>query len=114
MKTDRSVASRGTTRATGARLVLYGKTVERVTLEVLAERTGVHPHRIRDYVEYGLLEPSEQAGEQPLFAPSAVTRLRRIERLRLQLGVNLTGIAIILDMRERLIRLQREIERRER
>jgi DNA-binding transcriptional MerR regulator len=90
----------------------YRRDAGEVTLEVLAERTGVHPQRIHDYVEYGLLEPSERAGERLWFSPSAVARLRRIERLRLQLGVNLTGISIILDMRERMERLQRELERR--
>jgi hypothetical protein len=100
-------------RGLPARLVLHGRPVELVGLEVLAERTGIHPQRIRDYVDYGLLEPSERAGEQLSFAPAAVPRLRRIERLRRDLGVNLTGIAIILDMRERLLRLRRELERRE-
>ena len=96
-----------------ARLVLYGRPTDRVTLEMLAERTGLHPRRIRDYVEYGLLEPSEQVGERVYFEAAALVRLRRIERLRRDLGVNLTGIGIILDMRERLLRLQRELERRE-
>ena len=99
-------------RTPGTRLTLYGQPADRVTLEVLAERTGVHPQRVSDYVEYGLLEPCERVGGRLLFAPTAVTRLRRIERLRLHLGVNLAGIAIILDMRDRLLRLQREVEQR--
>lgn len=94
-------------------LVLYGRQTDRVTLEVLAERTGVHPQRVHDYVEYGLLEPCERAGDRLLFAPTAVARLRRIERLRRELGVNLSGISIILDLRERLQPLQRELERRQ-
>ena len=100
-------------QVSAARLVLYGRPADRVTLETLAERTGLHPQRIRDYVEYGLLEPSERTGERLYFEAAALVRLRRIERLRRDLGVNLTGIAIILDMRERLLRLKRELERRE-
>jgi DNA-binding transcriptional MerR regulator len=96
-----------------ARLALYGQPADRVTLEVLAEQTRVHPQRILDYVEFGLLDPCERVGERLFFASTAVVRLRRIERLRLDLGVNLTGISIILDMRERLQRLQRELERKE-
>jgi DNA-binding transcriptional MerR regulator len=92
-------------------LALTGRPADRVTLETLAERTGVHPQRIRDYVEYGLLEPCERAGERLWFVPGAVIRLRRIERLRRDLGVNLTGLAIILELLERLQRLQRELER---
>jgi DNA-binding transcriptional MerR regulator len=91
-------------------LVLYELPADRVTLEVLAERTGVHPQRVHDYIEFGLLEPAERREEQLYFEAAAVLRLRRIERLRRDLGVNLTGIAIILDMRDRLLRLQRELE----
>jgi DNA-binding transcriptional MerR regulator len=94
-------------------LVLYELPADRVTLEVLAERTGVHPERIRYYVEYGLLEPAEQQEERLYFEAAAILRVRRIERLRRDLRVNLAGIAIILDMRERLLQLQRELERRE-
>jgi DNA-binding transcriptional MerR regulator len=92
-------------------LVLYGRQPDRITLEVLAERTGVHPRRVRDYVDLGLLEPCERAGERLWFAVAAVTRLRSIERLRRELGVNLSGISIVLDLLERLQRVQRELER---
>jgi chaperone modulatory protein CbpM len=92
--------------------VLYGHATDRLTLEVLAERTGVHPQRVHDYVENGLLDPCERVGERLFFAPAAVPRLRRIERLRLDLGVNLTGIAIILDLLERLQRAAERDDRR--
>jgi DNA-binding transcriptional MerR regulator len=95
-------------------LVLYHLPADRVTLEVLAEQTGVHPHRIYDYIEFGLLEPAERRHEQIYFEAGALLRLRCIERLRRDLGVNLAGIAIILDMRDRLMRLQRELERQDR
>jgi DNA-binding transcriptional MerR regulator len=94
-------------------VMLYELPADRVTLEVLAERTGIHSQRILHYVEHGLLEPCEHLGEQAYFEAAAVLRLRRIERLRRDLGVNLAGISIILDMRDRLLRLQRELERRE-
>jgi DNA-binding transcriptional MerR regulator len=86
---------------------------DRITLEVLSERTGVQPRRIHTYIEFGLLEPAERQEERLYFEVAAILRLRRIERLRRDLRVNLTGIAIILDMRERLLQLQRELERRE-
>ena len=86
---------------------------DRVTLEVLAERTGIHPRRIHTYIEFGLLEPAERREERLYFEAAAILRLRRIERLRRDLRVNLAGIAIILDMRDRLLQLQHDLERRE-
>src|SRR5438874_12096858 len=83
---------------------------EQLTLEGLAACAGVHPARIAYFVEYGLLEPSAGTGPQWLFDPSCITRLRMIERLRCDLGANLAGIAVILDLRDRLTTLQREVE----
>jgi MerR family transcriptional regulator/heat shock protein HspR len=92
-------------------LVLDSEETDRVTLEVLAERCGVHPHRIECYVEFGLLEPDEQGGERLLFSAAAVTRVGVIERLRRDIGVNLAGISVILELVERLRRAQQELER---
>lgn len=83
---------------------------EQVTLECLAARTGVHPDRIATLVEYGLLEPLERAGVQWRFDAACIPRLRAIERLRRDLGANLAGIAVILDLLDRLTALQREVE----
>jgi DNA-binding transcriptional MerR regulator len=78
------------------------------TLEGLAARTGVHPGRIQAYMAYGLLEPIQPASDQPLFDAACMARLQKIERLRRDLGVNLAGIAVILDLLDRLSALQRE------
>jgi DNA-binding transcriptional MerR regulator len=83
---------------------------EQLTLESLAACAGVHPALITYFVEYGLLEPSTRAGTQWLFDTCCITRLRMIERLRRDLGANLAGIAVILDLLERLTSLQREVE----
>jgi DNA-binding transcriptional MerR regulator len=93
-----------------AALVRYEQDPERVTVEFLSEHTGVHPERIHCYVEVGLLEPCEPAAEQTLFPVATISRLRTIERLRHDVGVNLAGVAIILDLVERLQKLQRETE----
>ena len=84
--------------------------IEPLTLEGLAACTGVHPRRIEDFVEYGLLEPSVRRGTQWLFDTACIARLRMIERLRRDLGANLAGIAVILDLLDRLTALQREVE----
>jgi DNA-binding transcriptional MerR regulator len=83
---------------------------EQLTLDALAACTGVHPTRIAYFVEYGLLEPSARTGTQWLFDAACVARLRMIERLRRDLGANLAGIAVILDLLDRLASLQREVE----
>lgn len=83
---------------------------EHWTLESLAACTGIHPARIAYFVEYGLLEPSARTGTQWLFNTACLARLRMIERLRRDLGANLAGIAVILDLLDRLTTLQREVE----
>jgi DNA-binding transcriptional MerR regulator len=93
-----------------APITLYRTEHEQLTLNGLATCTGVHPALIEYFVEYGLLEPSVRMGTQLLFDPACIARLRMIERLRRDLGANLAGIAVILDLLERLTSLQREVE----
>src|SRR5262245_47890106 len=83
---------------------------EQLTLNGLAACTGVHPALIEYFVEHGLLEPSVRTGTQLFFDAACIARLRMIERLRRDLGANLAGIAVILDLLDRLTRLQREVE----
>ena len=83
---------------------------EQLTLEGLAACAGVHPTLIKYFVEYGLLEPIPHTGTQLFFDTACLARLRMIERLRRDLGANLPGIAVILDLIDRLTMLQREVE----
>jgi DNA-binding transcriptional MerR regulator len=92
----------------GYELILYRYGSEMLTLEDLAKAAGVHPELIEIYVESGLLEPVE-AGSERLFETGAIRRLRTIQRLRREVGVGLPGIAIILDLTERIETLQREV-----
>ena len=89
-------------------LVLRRIEREQITLEVLAASAGLHPALVEDFVEFGLLEPDEKAGAQMLFNVTCITRLRMIVRLRRDVGINLSGIAAILDLLDRLTALQRE------
>jgi len=84
---------------------------ERVTLDGLAARTGLHPTLIEQFVEYGLIEPVERAGAHMLFDLDCVARVRKIERLRRHLGTNLASVAVILDLLDRLSKLEQEIEK---
>jgi len=92
-------------------IVLHRVERESVTLDALAAHCGLHPALIERFVEYGLLEPLERAGAEMCFDPACVARLRLIERLRGDLGANLAGVAVILDLLDRLAVLQREVER---
>jgi len=91
-------------------IVLLRREREQLTLEELAAVAGLHPARVEHFVECGLLDPVEWSGTQMLFEVAAVPRLRLIERLRCDIGVNLAGIAVILDMLDRLRAFQRETE----
>jgi DNA-binding transcriptional MerR regulator len=90
-------------------ITLCHKEPEQYTLERLAAWTGVPPERVHQYMDYGLMESLPHAGVQPLFDAAGVARLQRIERLRRDLGINLAGIAVILDLLDQLSTLQREV-----
>jgi DNA-binding transcriptional MerR regulator len=68
----------------------------------------MHPGLIDRFVEFGLLTPIKGAPSR--FDASAVPRLRTILRLRESLGINLAGIAVVLDLLDKLCALQREDE----
>ena len=93
-----------------APITLYQVEPEQLTLEGLAACAGMPPARIAYFVEYGLIEPKARRGTQWLFDTACIARLRTIERLRRDLGANLAGIAVILDLLDRLNTLQREVE----
>jgi DNA-binding transcriptional MerR regulator len=86
-----------------------------LTIEEVSHATGLHPRLIAAFVEFGLVEPAASGEpradpESARFSAEAVERLRRIARLRHDLGVNLAGVAVILEMRDRMEELQREVE----
>ncbi len=79
-------------------------------IEDLALAADVHPQLVEYFVEYGLLEPVEKIGNQLFFEDRAIPRLKTIQRLRNDVGINLPGIAIILDLTGKIQELQQEIE----
>ena len=92
-------------------LVLWRTANSLLTLEDLADTVALHPKRVEKFLAFGLIEPSAETSSGPLFSASSVERLRRIVRLRRDLGVNMAGIAAILDMRERILNLHAELGR---
>jgi DNA-binding transcriptional MerR regulator len=81
---------------------------EELTLEALASRAGIHPGQVQKLVEFGLIETVERRSAVLLFDSALIPRLRMIHRLRRDLGINLQGIAVVLDLLEKLRALQRE------
>ena len=76
----------------------------------VAEMYGIHPQTLRLYEREGLLKPSRSEGNTRLYTDLDLERLEVILKLTRDLGVNLAGVEIILNMRERMAEMQREIE----
>jgi MerR family transcriptional regulator, heat shock protein HspR len=89
-------------------IIFFRPENQRLTLEALAERAGFHPAVVQAFIDCGLIEPSAREGARVFFDEDVVSRLRMIGRLRENLGINLAGIAVILNLRDRLSALQRE------
>ncbi len=79
-----------------------------LSLGALAAAADQHPWLVEQFVAYGLLEPVRVQGNVPWFDLNAVPRLRMIGRLRIDLAINLPGIAVVLDLLERLQALSRD------
>lgn len=88
------------------------KTRERgwYTISVAAELVNVHQQTLRHYERLGLIEPQRGKGEIRYFSPEDIEQILQIRRLVNELGVNLAGVEVILNMRAQLERLQREHE----
>ena len=91
-------------------IVLCRSEPQRLTIETLATRAGMHSALVERFVECGLVEPVEWQGATILFDAAAVPRLRTIGRLRESLGINVAGVAVILDLLDRVCALKQENE----
>jgi MerR family transcriptional regulator/heat shock protein HspR len=76
----------------------------------VAEQYGLHPQTLRLYEREGLLKPSRSDGNTRLYTDDDLERLEVILKLTRDLGVNLAGVEIILNMREKMGEMQRQIE----
>ena len=79
-------------------------------ISVAAKLVDLHPQTLRNYERLGLIEPHRSAGNVRLYSPRDIQRLRQICRLTDELGVNLAGVEVILNMTERMRRMQEEME----
>lgn len=71
----------------------------------------VHPQTLRYYERAGLVQPSRSRGNIRLYSQRDIERLRLIQRLMDDLGVNLAGVEVILNMTERIKELEQEVAR---
>ena len=79
-------------------------------ISAVAEMYEIHPQTLRLYEREGLLKPSRTEGNTRLYTDEDLQRLEFILSLARDLGVNISGIAIILQMRERMEEMQRQIQ----
>jgi MerR family transcriptional regulator/heat shock protein HspR len=86
----------------------------RYMIGVAAELVGMHPQTLRMYEQKGLVRPGRTAGNTRLYSDADVARLRLIQRLTTELGLNLAGVESVLRLEDELARMKRRLERMER
>jgi MerR family transcriptional regulator/heat shock protein HspR len=85
----------------------------RYMISVAAELVGMHPQTLRIYEQKGLVNPQRTAGNTRLYSDGDVERLRLIQRLTSDWGLNLAGVERVLHMEDELERLRMRMARME-
>jgi MerR family transcriptional regulator, heat shock protein HspR len=78
-------------------------------ISVAAELADMHPQTLRMYEQRGLIEPKRSPKGTRLYSQEDVERLRRIQQMTAELGLNLAGVEKVLELEEQLARMQRKI-----
>lgn len=84
----------------------------RFTISVAADIVNVHQQTLRHYERLGLIEPVRGKGEIRYYSHDDIERIQQIRRLVDELGVNLAGVEVILNMREQMKRMHAEMSER--
>jgi MerR family transcriptional regulator/heat shock protein HspR len=79
-------------------------------ISAVAEQYQIHPQTLRLYEREGLLKPSRSEGNTRLYTDDDLERLEVILKLTRDMGVNLAGVEIILNMREKMAAMQQQIQ----
>ena len=79
-------------------------------ISVVAKVLNIHPQTLRQYEREGLIEPSRTQGRMRLYSQRDIDRIKMILRLTRELGVNLAGVDIILQLKEKIDAMQQEID----
>jgi MerR family transcriptional regulator/heat shock protein HspR len=86
----------------------------RYMISIAAELVGMHPQTLRIYEQKGLVEPKRTAGNTRLYSDADVERLRLIQRLTSEIGLNLAGVEQVLHLEDELARMRVRLDRMER
>jgi MerR family transcriptional regulator/heat shock protein HspR len=86
----------------------------RYMISVAADLVGMHPQTLRIYEQKGLVQPKRTAGNTRLYSEADLERLRLINQLTQELGLNLAGVEHVIRLEEQLRRMQQRMARLER
>ena len=86
----------------------------RYMISVAAELVGMHPQTLRIYENKGLIRPKRTNGGTRLYSDADVERLKLIQQLTNELGLNLAGVEHVLRLRDDLVQMRRRLDRMER
>jgi MerR family transcriptional regulator/heat shock protein HspR len=86
----------------------------RYMISIAAELVGMHPQTLRIYENKGLVRPRRTRGNTRLYSEADLERLRLIQRLTTELGLNLAGVEVVLRLEDELRKAHGRIERLER
>ena len=86
----------------------------RYMISIAAEIVGMHPQTLRIYEQKGLVRPGRTPGNTRLYSDADLERLRLIQRLTTEFGLNLAGVETVLRLQDEVNRLRLRIERLER
>lgn len=78
-------------------------------ISIVAQMLDIHPQTLRLYEREGFIKPSRTQGNTRLYSEKDVEILKMIRRLTRNLGINLAGVEVIMELRERIEEMQKEI-----
>src|SRR5213079_358393 len=86
----------------------------RYMISVAADLVGMHPQTLRIYEQKGLVRPKRTAGNTRLYSEADIERLKLIQRLTTEIGLNLAGVERVLHLEDELRRMRARLDRMER
>jgi MerR family transcriptional regulator, heat shock protein HspR len=86
----------------------------RYMISIAAELVGMHPQTLRVYESKGLIRPKRTGGNTRLYSEADLDRLRLIQQLTNELGLNLAGVEQVLRLQDEVQRMRRMLDRMER
>jgi MerR family transcriptional regulator/heat shock protein HspR len=85
----------------------------RYMISVAADLVGMHPQTLRIYEQKGLVRPKRTAGNTRLYSELDIERLRLIQQLTTEIGLNLAGVEQVMRLQDELLRMRARIDRME-